>query len=322
MPRPDPAAPPPTLLCLAGLTLALALSSCGTPTPGGNPAAVQAQTAMQAQRAAPCDTFTQECPPTGPTEPADPAEPTEVADPTVLHTPASAAETFAAQGGVASVPVTGEVPGWARDLMDGDHLRAGSVKLGEPVEVRSTVELSVSGEDAAADAQAGAAALRTLAEVGDAALLPLLLPSGDLAGWVRLPLVPVAPDAASPRHEAVDIRRVARPRLALLTTPAKSPSAAAARQAAGAGPEAQVLALATGGSDYRPFDFTWLVQTGGQPTLVTQGQPNLVTDDGRLMPSLEAGARPAEALKPVEPSAALKTEASFAPYHPGQQEEK
>ncbi|MFC6661399.1 hypothetical protein [Deinococcus multiflagellatus] len=170
---PKERAHPPLKLRLAGLTLALGLASCGLPATPAGPVVIQ-------------------------TQGLSPAQDLQAEALDALHTPASATEAFMAQGGVASIPLTGEVPGWARELLDGDRLRADRVTLGEPVAVRSLVDLPLPDGDAAQDAESAAELQRTLAQVGDAALVPLLLPGGELAGWVRLPLLPVTPDEAAP----------------------------------------------------------------------------------------------------------------------------
>lgn len=295
------------------ISVTMLLGACGrpiAPSPGS--------TSLMAQRAAACDAFMDPCADAPPHDPVPvegaPDEPAVSLDLTLLHTPHTAVAAFMERGGVASIALTGEIPDWSRSLLDGNHLSPDRVNVGEPVEVRSPVDLSMPNGDAGSDVDTAPALQRTLAQVGDAALVPLYLSNGLLAGWVRLPLLPVIPDSDAPRHSAVSLEDVARPRLALLTTPTSAVTASDARQRAGAGESAPVLALATGGGDYRSFDFTYLVQTQHGDTLVSQGQPDLVTDDGRLMPALQAQTLSADALKVVDSAAALSIEQSFVSY--------
>lgn len=289
------------------ITLTLMLAACGR--------SVQPQTqptGLQGQQLADCDSLSSADACAVQIRP-QPIE-DELAGDTTLHSPESALAAFIEAGGVATVPITGAFPEWAKAIMAGDHLDAEQVKLGEPISVRSTIDLTFNEQDAAHDAGISADIQRTLAQVGDAALVPLLLPDGQLGGWIRLPLTPIQAPTPLPGQEAVNVES-ARARLALLITPARTFTAAQARAQAGAPADAPVIALATAGADYRPFDFTYLVQTAGGTALVSQGQPALVSDDGRLMPTLDAQTLKADEPRSVDLQSALAVAESFALYH-------
>ncbi|MFB9995474.1 hypothetical protein ACFFLM_26435 [Deinococcus oregonensis] len=221
-----------------------------------------------------------------------------------LLTPAQAAARL--QERDLQLQVGPAAPAWTAGLQDAQgRFLSGTLHAGVPIALSSPVTFSPLSTTAAEDTATLPELTRHLIDFGDAALIPLLLESGDTVGLLRLPLYPGA-EVLSSTAEYV-----------LFGQPTASIMTAQAAAVAAGTPDARALALALNADgQYDPFNFRWLVAPatkGGRPTWVSPGLPTLITQRGEQIPAA-VGREPLSSARPeVSAAQASGAAATYAP---------
>jgi hypothetical protein len=289
------------------LIISAFLIGCGQPTPLKQPTTV---TAQQRQQIQPAD-------PTAVNPSAAENARAQALKNILPETDANLELTMAANGGYAFVDIVkaneqlrasglrfklpDTVPTWAAELRAPDgRLTAGSVSLGDPLEVVSVV---------AYDQSEGPAKFPTdeLAQVGDALLSPLNLADGRVAGLVRVPLY---------RDRGVDIDTSD---FILFGEPVRQLTAAKEaliRSEFGGSPEVALVAVSADGQRYSPFDVRWVIIDQNQPGkvgLVPLGLPAFFTSRGEQLKAEGEPMSVVSSLTPVALQEAQQVQQRFAP---------
>ncbi len=184
---------------------------------------------------------------------------------------------------------SGQTPAWAVPLLDAQgRFIGGALRAGTPTELLSPVDFEI---DAAASAEEDAARAGTLQQqlrrFGNAALIPLLLADGRVAGLAKAPLY-VGGERATDETTFV-----------LFDAPVSQldgPTEAARRAPDVASPDT-VVAIALGDSarSYDPFNFHWLAvpdDVNDVAYIVPAGLPTLITQTGtRVQPDVGSAVR-------------------------------
>ena len=231
------------------------------------------------------------------------------------------------QSGLA-FPALAGAPGWVSPLIEQDRrFRAGALRLGKPIVVASSVEFNV--EEGSTELS-----VESIAWLGNAVVVPLLVADGSVGGLARLPLfrnTSVSVDTTEvvlfsnpvarlvSEEEALQRSGLDPGRRVLLST---KETVDMGSPAASKGVPPKVIAMAVGANaaTFSPFDIRWVVLTG--PTegerigFVALGLPPYHTSQGVLMSADGPEVSYATSLPRISLGAALDVQRAFTPANP------